>query len=73
MKLKTFKKIHFYLFISVVGILLIAVGIYLLINAFGEQGHSEIIIKSILLFFWILFTISNFFLYQKEKEREKIK
>jgi uncharacterized membrane protein HdeD (DUF308 family) len=71
-KLKILKKSQLYLFISLIGIILILIGIFLLINAFEENNNSQITIKSILLFLWILFTISNFFLYKKEKEKERI-
>jgi uncharacterized Tic20 family protein len=72
MKLKTLKKSTQYLIISIVGIVLNLIGIIILIIAVKEGDNSQIMIKSVLLFFWILFTVSNFFLYIKEKQREKI-
>jgi hypothetical protein len=49
---------------------LIISGIVLLINSLkGER--FEIIIKGILLFVWTGFTISNIFLYKKEKRKEE--
>jgi hypothetical protein len=72
MKLKTLKKSTQYLMISIVGIVLNLIGIIILIIAVKEGDNSQIMIKSVLLFFWILFTVSNFFLYIKEKQREKI-
>ncbi|MGN6533155.1 MAG: hypothetical protein ACTHK0_15540 [Ginsengibacter sp.] len=72
MKLKILKKSQLYLLITIIGIVLILIGIFLLVNAFSENDNSEITIKSILLFLWILFTISNFFLYKKERKNEEI-
>jgi uncharacterized membrane protein HdeD (DUF308 family) len=65
------KKSQLYLLITLVGIALILIGIYLFINAFEENDRSQIIIKCILLFFWLLFTVANFFLYKKERQKEK--
>jgi uncharacterized membrane protein HdeD (DUF308 family) len=70
MKLKNFKKSSFYLLSVFIGIVLIISGIVLLINSLkGEM--FEIIIKGILLFVWTGFTISNIFLYKKEKRKEE--
>lgn len=72
MKIENFQKSGFYLLLTLIGILLILIGAFLLINAFSEHESSQITIKSILLFLWIVFTLSNFFLYKKERKNEKM-
>jgi len=72
MKIENFQKSGFYLLLTLIGILLILIGVFLLLIAFSEHDNSQIAIKAILLFLWIVFTISNFFLYKKEKQKEKI-
>jgi hypothetical protein len=72
MKIENFHKSGFYLLLTLIGILLILIGVFLLLNAFSEHDNSQITIKAILLFLWIVFTISNFFLYKKERKNEKM-
>jgi len=70
MKLKFLKKSSLYLIIFIIGIPLNVIGIILLINAINGGDSSQIVIKSVILLFWIFFTLSNLLLYKKEKKRE---
>ena len=56
----------------IVGIPLIVIGVILLVNEIKEGNSSKILIKSVILLFWILFTISNYILYKKEKKKESV-
>jgi|GEM_PF-1807837 len=71
MRLKGLKKSTQYLIISVIGIPIILIGIFMLINAIREDDNKQILIKSALLFFWLLLTVSNFFLYKNQKRKEE--
>ena len=70
MKLKFLKKSTLHLIIFIIGIPLNVIGIILLINAINGGDSSQIVIKSVILLFWIFFTLSNLLLYKKEKKRE---
>ena len=61
------KKSRWYLFVFIIGILLIITGIYTLTDAIAKNDKTAIWIRALMLFFWTVFTISNFFLYKKEK------
>mgnify|MGYP001545999891 CR=1 FL=1 len=63
------KKSRWYLFVFIIGILLIITGIYTLTNAIAKNDKTAIWIRALMLFFWTVFTISNFFLYKKEMRK----
>ncbi|MEO8719945.1 MAG: hypothetical protein ABI297_04225 [Ginsengibacter sp.] len=71
MEFKKVKKSNLYLLISVIGIGLIISGIVLLIDALKVGDRSQITIKIVVLFLWIFFTISNLYIYKKERQKEK--
>lgn len=55
----------------VIGIFLIVMGIFTLNEAIGQKDNSAIWIRSLMLILWLAFTISNFFLYKKELQKNK--
>lgn len=63
------KKSRWYLFVFIIGILLIITGIYTLTDAIAKNDKTAIWIRALMLFFWTVFTISNFFLYKKEMRK----
>jgi len=63
------KKSRWYLFLFIIGILLIITGIYTLTDAIAKSDKTAIWIRALMVFFWTVFTISNFFLYKKEKRK----
>lgn len=63
------KKSRWYLFVFIIGILLIITGIYTLTNAIAKNDKTAIWMRALMLFFWTVFTISNFFLYKKEMRK----
>lgn len=63
------KKSRWYLFLFAIGILLIITGIYTLTDAVSKNDKTAIWIRALMVFFWTAFTISNYFLYKKEKRK----
>jgi hypothetical protein len=72
MKSNRIKKSTQYLVIAIAGVILIIAGIIILIQAIGEKNTSRIIIRSVLIFFWVFFTVSNFFIFKKQKQKERM-
>jgi len=60
------KRSRWYLFVFIIGILLIISGVYTFIEAVSGNEKFAIWIRGFMLICWIAFTISNFFLYKKE-------
>ena len=65
------KRRRWYLITFVIGIVLIISGIFTLDEAIGQKNNSAIWIRSLMLFFWIVFTATKFFLYKKELQKNK--
>ncbi len=65
------KKKKWYLLVVFIGFILIITGIYTLDEAITEKNSSKIWIQSLMMAFWVAFTISNIFLYRKEIRKSK--
>jgi divalent metal cation (Fe/Co/Zn/Cd) transporter len=65
------KKKRWYAILIFAGIVIIVSGILILSQAIAENNKSQIWIRSVLLVFWIFFTISNYLLYKKETRKDK--
>lgn len=66
---KLFKKTHLYFSSVIIGIGLIVIGIFALVTAYGEGNNNQLLIWSVLVVMWAVFTISNIFLYKKELKK----
>ncbi|MEO6844940.1 MAG: hypothetical protein ABI184_07185 [Ginsengibacter sp.] len=64
------KRSRWYLFIFIIGILLIISGIFTLNEAISQNNSSAIWIRALMLVLWIVFTVSNFFLYKREIRKQ---
>jgi membrane protein DedA with SNARE-associated domain len=61
------KKSLLYLGTSLIGVVLIIIGIVLLVDAIKRNDHSETGIRILVLLLLIFLTISNYLLYKREK------
>lgn len=55
-----------YLLASIAGVILVCTGTYLYIDAYKQGDNFKIFMRGILLFIWIIYTISNVVNYVKE-------
>ncbi|MEO8820410.1 MAG: hypothetical protein ABI267_05790 [Ginsengibacter sp.] len=65
------KKKNWYLLTVFIGFILIIAGIYSLDEAILKKNSSRIGIQSLMMVFWIAFTIGNILLYRNEIRKSK--